>query len=247
MSFKIYQVGGSVRDELMGLKTKDHDFVFCLDDVNKSVDEGWEEMKACLKLHAFEVFLETKDAFTIRAKFHKNHKYAGMVADFVMARSESGYERGVSRKPNVKLGTLYDDLLRRDFTVNAIAKDDDGTLYDFFNGQEHIKNKILITPIAPEETFLDDPLRILRAIRFMITKDFTISASLTEAMRNPKVVEYFKVVSDDRIKEELMRCFKFNTGNTIVALCDGLREINRDLYDHIFNRDIWLKPTNEQR
>lgn len=248
MSFKIYQVGGSVRDELLGQTTKDHDFVVCLDDIrNKTVDQGWAEMRDYLFNAGYKIFLETKDAFTIRARFPDDHEFSHMVADFVMARSETGYDRGKSRMPHVELGTLYEDLLRRDFTVNAIAKDENGKLYDFFEGQKHLKEKKLYTPIDPAITFLDDPLRVLRAMRFVITKGFTVCQPIINAISDPKLVEYFSVVSDDRIREELTKCFKHNTGNTIIALCNGLREMNKGLYHHIFQRDIWLKPTNEAK
>jgi poly(A) polymerase len=246
MSFKIYQVGGSVRDEILGVKSKDYDFTFCLDDIKgKSVDQGWDEMLGYLRSENYQIFLETKDCFTVRAKFPEEHKHKGMVADFVMARSESGYNRGVDRRPEVALGTLHDDLMRRDFTVNAIAKDENGKYIDFFDGKAHIKEMTLYTPLDPKETLLDDPLRLLRAMRFVITKGFTASMPLLEAISNPEMAELFHVVSTERIREELHKCFKHNTKNTLIAF-GTLRRINPLLWDHIWSRDIWLKPTNEQ-
>ena len=96
----------------------------------------------------------------------EGYKYQG-VADFVMARKEVGYIPN-TRTPIVEPGNLYDDLSRRDFTVNALAKDPDtGEIIDYFGGLEDIKKKLLRTPLPP---FDDDPLRILRGIRFSITK-----------------------------------------------------------------------------
>jgi poly(A) polymerase len=247
MSFRIYQVGGSVRDEILGHKSKDYDFVFCLDDIkNKTVDRGWEEMLEFLRSSGYEIFLETKDCFTIRAKFPKEHIHSGMVADFVMARRELGYNRGVNRTPEVQLGTLQDDLLRRDFTVNAIAKDINGGYIDFFNGRDHIKEMRLYTPLDPMETFQDDPLRVLRALRFVVTKGFSLSTAVSRAIRNPKITEYFHVVSTDRIRDELNKCFRHSTEDSLI-LMQGLNMLNPTLWKHIWQRDIWLKPTSEGR
>ena len=85
---QIFEVGGCVRDELLGVHTNDIDFTFVLDDTSQSVDEGWDQMIQHLKEENFIIFLETKDCFTVRAKFPKGHQNEGLVADFVMARKE---------------------------------------------------------------------------------------------------------------------------------------------------------------
>ena len=130
--FKFYEVGGCVRDEILGLKSKDIDYVAVpSDDLLKDVSSAhtmFGILEGYLKEEGFELFLVTPDCFTIRAKFPKNHKYQG-VADFVMARKEIGYVEG-TRTPIVVPGTLKDDLERRDFTVNAMAKGDDGEIID---------------------------------------------------------------------------------------------------------------------
>lgn len=248
MSYKIYQVGGSVRDEFLNLPTKDYDFVFCLNDIrNKTTEEGWQEMRNYLSSNNYTTFLETKSAYTIRAKFPKGHKYEGMVSDFVMARSDISYNRGNSRMPEVKLGTLYDDLQRRDFTVNAIAKDEDGVIYDPFDGRKHIQEKRLYTPIDPNITLLDDPLRVLRALRFYVTKDLSMSIPLINAIKNKELGKYFEaVVSQDRIKEELNKAFKYNTILTFKIL-EAFRNLNEPLFNAIFKDNLWLKITNESK
>ena len=171
MKTKIFEIGGCVRDELLGLHTKDIDFTVVIDQrgENLSVDEGWTSMKHFLLNEGFKIFLETKDCFTIRAMFPKGHQHEGLVADFVMARKEVGYISG-TRKPILELGSLEDDMMRRDFTVNAMAKDKNGNIIDLFNGQQHLKWKLLMTPLDPMTTLMDDPLRLLRALRFSITK-----------------------------------------------------------------------------
>lgn len=138
--FKFYEVGGKVRDEILGLKSKDVDYVAVPSDELRNDISSPHTMfgilEEYLKQEKFEIFLVTPDCFTIRAKFPQGHKYEG-VADFVMARKEVGYVPG-TRTPIVVPGSLYDDLERRDFTLNALAKDEDGNIIDYFNGLEEI-------------------------------------------------------------------------------------------------------------
>jgi tRNA nucleotidyltransferase/poly(A) polymerase len=243
-NFKLYEVGGKIRDEILGLESKDVDYTVVPSDELLSVvgtaEEMFEVLVEELKEQKYELFLITPDCFTVRGKFPKDHKYQG-VADFVMARKEIGYVPN-TRTPIVKPGTLYDDLERRDFTLNALAKDEDGTIIDYFNGMEDLKNGILRTPLPTKVTFNDDPLRILRAIRFSITKGFTIPATMALTMESYNYDEKMVVVSTERIREELFKCFKHDTIET-------LRVLNEfpTLRDYIFKNNIlWLKPTMEQ-
>lgn len=243
MDFRFYEVGGKIRDEILGLNSKDVDYTVVpsdglLKDV-QSVHSMFNILEEYLKEEGFEIFLITPDCFTIRAKFPKGHKYQG-VADFVMARKEVGYIQG-TRTPIVITGTLEDDLTRRDFTVNAMAKDEDGNIIDLFNGVEDLKNMVLKTPLNTKVTFDDDPLRILRAIRFSITKGFSLK-HLDYYINNYDYETKMKVVSTDRIREELHKCFKHDT----MGMLDILNEYPT-LKRHIFeNKLMWLKPTNEQ-
>ena len=104
---------------------------------------------------------------------------------------------------DVQLGTLYDDLRRRDFTINAMAYDLDGLLIDFFDGQNDLKNKILRTPLAAEKTFDDDPLRMMRAIRFATQLNFEITQETFSAIQ--KMASRITIVSQERITEELQK------------------------------------------
>jgi len=241
--FKFYEVGGKVRDEILGLESKDVDYVAVPNDKLlqdfDTAESMFSMLEQYLKDEKFEIFLVTPDCFTIRAKFPKDHRYSG-VADFVMARKEVGYIPG-TRTPIVKPGTLYDDLERRDATLNALAKDEDGTIIDYFGGLEDLTNRVLRTPLEPIKTFDDDALRIIRFIRFSITKGFSIPNDITNVIRNYDYESKMGVVSTERIREELFKCFKFNTLKT-------LHELNRfpDLRDYIFkNNLLWLKPTME--
>lgn len=162
---KLYKVCGCIRDQFLGLESKDIDFTYVSTQASNPED-GFNEMTNYLHDNGFTIFLSTPECFTIRSKFPADHKYAGLVADFVLARKEVGYYEG-TRRPILEIGTLEDDLRRRDFTVNAMAIDiDDDRLIDPFNGIHHLKVKILKTPVNPEITMMDDPLRLLRALRF---------------------------------------------------------------------------------
>lgn len=243
--FTFYEVGGKVRDELLGLQSKDIDYVAVVDDIllntDTRINKWFNALEVFLVQQGYQIFLSTPEMYTIRAKFPKGHKNKNIVADFVLARKEIGYKED-TREPIVIPGTLLDDLHRRDFTVNAIAKAEDGTLIDPFDGQKHIKEMVLHTPISGDITFDDDPLRLLRAIRFNITKGFSLDSNIYNFILNFNYMDKFHVVSEERIREELFKCFKHDTLRTLKVLnwFAGLRE-------YIFTKtNLWLKPTNEQ-
>jgi tRNA nucleotidyltransferase/poly(A) polymerase len=242
---KIYKVGGCVRDRLLGVDSKDIDFTFVLDDLTQTTQDGFAIMTEWMKKYEFEIFLSTPEMFTIRAKFPQWHKYQGMVADFVMARKEVGYIEG-TRHPILELGTLEDDLIRRDFTLNAMAEDINGNIIDLFNGKWALENKLLITPKDARITMLDDPLRLLRAFRFSITKDFTITPRIWETCLMDSVVNKLEqVVSSERIREEVFKMFKHDTIKTL-NLIGEINQLNPKLTKIIFKNGMWLKPTFEK-
>lgn len=244
---KIFEVGGCVRDFVLGVDSKDIDFTVVLDDTNQTVDEGWDQMVSFLKEEGFQIFLETKDCFTVRAKFPIGHVHEGLVADFVMARKEVGYVLG-TRKPILELGTLYDDLIRRDFTLNALARDMDGTIIDLFDGMKHLKEGLLVTPLNPMKTMMDDPLRILRALRFSVTRGFEVSTDIMEAMKQPDILDKLKTtVSQERIREEVTKMMKYDTLLTMKLLVDIDREFIKGFLEVVFRDNMWLKPTTEKR
>lgn len=130
-------------------------------------------------------------------------RYQDLEVEFVGARKES--YRIDSRKPIVEDGSLADDQKRRDFTINAMAihlsPDKFGELLDPFDGLNHLKEKAIITPLNPEETFSDDPLRMMRAIRFASQLHFNISDDAVSAIKKNK--ERINIVSKERITDEL--------------------------------------------
>jgi len=249
-SIKLYQVGGCVRDELIGVKSKDIDYSVVIECVNSdqpiSIETGLALVEQYLISNEYTIFLKTPDTFTFRAKIPKSNE----TADFVLARHETGYDN-TSRKPHVVLGTLEQDLARRDFTINAMARDSSGNLIDLFGGQEDLANGLLRTPLEPSETMLDDPLRIFRALRFAITKNLQFDPSLWRGFVNPLVYEkLWKVVSADRIREELQKMFAYDSGKSIILLYEfsqKIHSVSPTFLSDLFGRTgLWLKPTNEK-
>lgn len=201
LSISAFVVGGFVRDLLLGKQVKDIDIVV----VGQGVTFGQQVAQALgsTNLVVFENFgtamLQLKD----------------FKLEFVGARKES-YSK-FSRKPIVEVGTLDDDLSRRDFTVNAMAvslnRADYGRLLDPFDGRQAMREKILRTPLGPEATFDDDPLRIMRAFRFASQLGFSIEPSVLEAAK--KMAPRLKIVSQERITDEftkILSCQKPSVG-----------------------------------
>ncbi|BAX79357.1 tRNA nucleotidyltransferase [Labilibaculum antarcticum] len=188
-NLECYVIGGFVRDLFLQRGSKDIDIVV--------VGSGIELAKKV-----------AKEARVSKVSVFKNFgtamlKYKDLEIEFVGARKES-YDRG-SRNPIVEDGTLEDDQKRRDFTMNALAlslhKDNFGELLDPFNGVVDLNQKIIKTPMEPLITFSDDPLRMMRAIRFATQLKFTISEETLEAIRTNK--DRIEIITKERIIEEL--------------------------------------------
>ena len=189
-NLEVYVVGGFVRDAIIKRPSHDIDIVV--------VGNGMQLAKMVAKK------LGNDTAVTIFKNFGTAMlKHHGWDIEFVGARKES-YRRD-SRKPIVENGTLQDDQERRDFTINALAislsRKNYGELIDPFGGLDDIEKKIIRTPSNPDITFSDDPLRMIRAIRFSTQLDYTIEEqTLMSVSRN---IERINIVSKERIVEEL--------------------------------------------
>ena len=202
LGYDAYVVGGVVRDIIMHRHNTDIDIV--------TVGSGIE--------------LATRTAALISPDIHVNvyrnfgtaqFNFDGSVIEFVGARRES-YNRD-SRKPIVEDGTLEDDQLRRDFTINAMAIALNGDhifeLIDPFNGLQDIADKIIRTPCDPDRTFSDDPLRMMRAVRFATQLNFTIYPETFEAIQ--RNTERLDIISEERIMEEfnkILHCIRPSRG-----------------------------------
>ena len=190
LGLECYVVGGYVRDIFLERPSKDIDVVV--------VGSGIEMAQALGKHLGKGAHVSVFKTFgTAQVKYH------GVEVEFVGARKES-YQRD-SRKPIVEDGTLEDDQNRRDFTINALAvclnKDRFGELVDPFGGMNDLKEKTIRTPLDPDITFSDDPLRMMRCIRFATQLGFYIDDETFESLCRNR--ERIKIISRERIADEL--------------------------------------------
>lgn len=208
-----YIIGGFVRDKLIGRTTKDADIV-CVGDgiaLAQKVANRFEPKPSVAFFKTFGTAQIKLDKFfdlTSSPSFDKLRSEGGeeksvFEIEFVGARKES--YRYHSRNPEVEPGTLEDDQNRRDFTINALAislnEVDYGKLLDPFNGLSDLEKKIIKTPLEPDQTFSDDPLRMLRAIRFAAQLQFSIEEKTWEGIK--RNIQRIKIITQERITEEL--------------------------------------------
>ena len=190
LNMPCYLIGGFVRDKIIGRNTKDIDIV-CIGDGIELAHLAAAQFSPRPQVNFFKNFGTAQI------------KVQDIEIEFVGARKES-YTHD-SRKPQVETGTLKDDQDRRDLTINALAislnKENFGALIDPFGGLTHIDEKLLITPLEPAQTFSDDPLRMMRAIRFAAQLNFVIDEKTFAAIGANK--ERIKIVSGERIADEL--------------------------------------------
>jgi len=192
-----YVIGGFVRDLMLERPSKDIDIVVVGDGL--SLAEKVAQKLRVKKVSRFKSFGTA------------HFKYKDLEIEFVGARKES-YQRD-SRKPIVEDGTLADDQNRRDFTINALAlslhSDNFGDLIDPFHGMQDLENKTIKTPLDPTITYSDDPLRMLRAIRFATQLNFKIELKSLEAIKEN--AERLSIISKERISEELNKIILSDT------------------------------------
>lgn len=209
-----YLIGGFVRDKLIGRSTKDADIV-CVGD-------------GIALAHAVAGAMRPKPTVYFFKNFGTAQlKKDGFEIEFVGARRES--YRSESRKPEVVPGTLADDQNRRDFTINALAislnREDFGRLLDPFNGLQDLDGGIIRTPLDPDITFSDDPLRMMRAVRFATQLGYTIYPETFEAIR--RNAGRLKIISVERITTEvtkILECPKPSVGFDLLYRSGLLQE-----------------------
>ena len=223
LGVRAFVIGGYVRDCFLGIPNDDIDIV--VEGSGIALAEA-VAAKCGAKVSVFRNFGTAM------------LKYKGIEVEFVGARRES-YDRN-SRKPVVEDGTLEEDQLRRDFTINAMAfslqEDDFGALVDPFHGIKDLANGIIRTPLDPEQTYSDDPLRMLRAIRFATRLGFTIVPESLDAMR--RMAGRLRILSRERIVEELDKMLLTNKPSTAFRLMD-----QTGLLEQFFPELVRLKGT----
>lgn len=210
LELETYAIGGFVRDFFLSRETNDIDIVTIGNGI-KLAQKVAELLPDNPKVQVFKTYgtamIKTKD----------------WEVEFVGARKESYSEN--SRNPAVKPGTLEDDQNRRDFTINALAlqvnEKNFGKLRDPFNGIHHLKQQLLQTPLAPDETYSDDPLRMMRAIRFATQLNFIIEQKSLEAITQH--AKRMKIITKERIVDELHKIILSDKPSKGFAL---LRKVN---------------------
>lgn len=240
VTFRILEVGGFVRDDLLGIPSKDRDCTVVIegDTDRMSVERGFSLMRAHLQAQGFSIFVETPEHGTIRARPSEK---GALTADFVLARREGPYSDG--RRPDwVELGTLEDDLDRRDFTVNAMARDlETGEIIDRHGGMADLRSRVLRFVGDPMDRITEDALRVMRAVRFAVTKGFTLDAGAKAALADPTVPDLLAQISDERRAGELHTMFMF--ADTVRVLDMISHEITPELLDAMFAGSVRLTST----
>ena len=194
LNYKVYIVGGYVRDRLLNKSISKND------DIDITVDGNYLKFSQALAKE-----LDIKDIVPFEQ--FRTAKIMGedIQIEVAQTRRESYYKQ--SRKPSVKKATLEDDLCRRDFTINAIAaslnEKEFGKLIDPLGGIKDLNKGLIITPLDPDETFSDDPLRMLRAIRFAAQLRFQIAPNIIESIT--RIKDRIKIISWERITEEIIK------------------------------------------
>jgi len=231
--FDFYIVGGYVRDKLLRINNNDVDYLVVPND--HCISQNVFDLLCKYLINNNYVIIQKKEEHLCIKTKNINTK---QINDFVLARKDIYYP-SLSRRPQVVQGTLYDDLIRRDFTINSLAINvKTNEIVDVCDGQIDLRNKILRTPIDPKITLLEDPLRILRGFRFSVTHGFTLCDEFMEAIKNKDIwSKFYNVVSVDRIREEFNKMFSQNTPETLNILCK-IKEVNCEAYSYIFTKIV---------
>ena len=225
MDIRIFEVGGSIRNEILGIPPSDRDF--------SVLAPGYETMKSYLLSRGATIFQERPQFVAIRAKLPE----LGAV-DFTLARKESFYTDGRHPDSISPAESIEQDLCRRDFRMNAIARElGMSELIDPFNGQYDISHKLIQPVGCALDRFNEDKLRIIRAIRFSCQLGFEISNEILDAI-NQFTIDDFVNVSKERLQIELVKAFSSNTRRALEYFW---------MFPYfttlLLEKKLWLEPT----
>jgi tRNA nucleotidyltransferase/poly(A) polymerase len=256
---KLYLVGGTVRDHLFGLPQGN--------DVDFAVEaESFAEMESLLVARGLRVWQSRPEFVTVRGQmplsalgsfgglldmpkgkhgkvgFSRDHVV--LDADFTLCRAETQYSDG--RHPDsVTPATLAVDLARRDFTVNAVAVSEDGQWVDLFKGKRDADYRVLKCVGNARDRFDEDPLRILRALRFSVKFSLMLDRGVEAALNMLDVVDKLGTLPVERVREELGKAFAHNWLATAQALTTDFSLVAHAVQQHFPN--LWLKATTEEQ
>lgn len=233
MTVRFLRVGGIVRDRLRGVPSKDTDLIA----LGCTSSDPFREMCDAFLARGGRIYENTE-----RPEFGsaRGHLPGVGAVDFNLPRDD-GFSSDSRRPDSVVLhDSLERDLLRRDFTVNAMAENEDGTIVDIVGGQDDLALNALRFVGDPVERLAEDALRAFRGIRFEIVKGLTMTCETLEAIQ-AMTVDQFDAVHVDRIRDELVPCFGTDTRHALALLnrCPVLFEL-------ALERGLWLKPTLEK-
>lgn len=249
---QMYEIGGCVRDEILGIKSKDIDFSVVMESSDFpaegtviSTPAPYDVMVANLEDMGVTIFRDNDgvpigaEHFTVRGRAPANFpNHPNRALDFVLARKDGEYSDG-RRPDSVEVGTLEDDILRRDFTMNALAKDMDGNIIDIVGGEADINDRVIRAVGNAYDRLEEDALRAVRAVRFAVTKGFRIDKELEFAMQSFGVLENIeRKIADERIQDEVSKMFRFDTVASM-----GIFNKYPALMRAVFSGDVSLDAT----
>lgn len=239
--FTFFEVGGCVRDSLLGLTSKDVDFsVVAQPGLFQDAASAFEALESDLAQQGFKIFESRPEFLTIRAQVPLGHvlRERTNVADFVLARKDGPYSDG--RRPDFVLpGTLQDDIFRRDFSINALARNTRGEIIDLVGGVDDLESQTLRFVGNSLERVSEDGLRVMRCFRFFITKGFNVAEETWAVCTSEFGAEMLSRVSAERVREELNKMFRANTLHSLRLL----GELPRFTQEAIFRDGLRLDAT----
>lgn len=232
--FRFAKVGGSVRDQLMGLEPQDVDFVSVPQVEFATAEEAMRALRKDLEASGYVLLKASPQFFCLKVRSPDSS-----VVDFVMARKDGPSSDG--RRPDYVLpGTLHDDLARRDFTINAMAIMD-GELVDPFGGENDLHRRTLRFVGDPMQRISEDGLRVMRAFRFMVTKGLDPDEATISALFSSFAAEMLMKVNVDRIRKEVEKMFLANMRETFEIFSSTYMPIH--IYNAIFRDNLRVIPT----
>lgn len=217
--YQLYAVGGSVRDKLMNRAPIDIDILVVFDN-HMPVSIVFDLLKEHLRSKRFVVYLEKQDRWTIRCKFPKNHpEFPGQPVDFQLAVK------------NDQVCNLTENLLMRDFTINALAMNiETREIVDIVNGQDHLKLREL--HCVNRDIFVSDPVRVIRAFRLSMSHQLKIGYDIISGI-NDLSIDDFRKIDSGRLMREVQKMFKYDTRLALVRFGD-LYKWNFPIWNCIF-------------